>query len=228
MAYLICGIAALSIGTYYAKATDEGKRIYIVTAYALKAYAPLGIYFIVCSLLGFLVALAPLRRKRLLHGFVFALGLITLIMFCISIWIWTRTLNINGLYALSWRNEWSDVIKDAFQRDGSCCGFLSPADSPFMASASCQNTSIDYGCMYTVIFYAQKYHRLIYAGLIIFKLIGVGAMVSGIILLGQCRKEERLKRAYVHYWARKARRYNNSLEDTAVHEMHEMQTMDTQ
>ncbi|KAJ2719286.1 hypothetical protein GGI07_005303 [Coemansia sp. Benny D115] len=144
----------------------------------------------------------------------------------INLWLWTRTLNINGVYGKYWRNDWSDTIKDAFQKNGNCCGFLNRNDSPFMDSASCKDKSIQYGCMYTVIFYAQHHHRYIYAGLIVFMLIGLGSMVTGIILLIQCSDEERVKWSQKQYFAKKAMRYQDTQndDDSAIYSMHELQT----
>ncbi|KAJ1806162.1 hypothetical protein LPJ75_005121, partial [Coemansia sp. RSA 2598] len=211
--YMLCGIAATVVGIYYSNAKNESLRVFTVTAYSLRSYIFLGIYFIVCSLIGTLVALAPLRRRRLLQTHIGALAAIILTMLCISLWLWTRTLNIDGVYGKYWRNDWSDAIKDAFQRDGGCCGFLSRADAPYMQSPSCKDANIDYGCMYTVIFYAQHHHRYIYAGLIVFMLMSLGSMVTGIILLIQCDNEERLRWAQTQYLARKAKRYQDSLDD---------------
>ncbi|KAJ2585121.1 hypothetical protein H4R99_008783 [Coemansia sp. RSA 1722] len=225
--YMLCGIAAIVVGIFYSNAKNDSERIFIVTAYSLRAFIFLGVYFIACSLIGTLVALAPLRRKRLLQTHIIAIALIILTMLCISLWLWTRTLNINGVYGKYWRNDWSDSIKDAFQRDGNCCGFLSRADAPYMQSPSCKDANIDYGCMYTVIFYAQHHHRYIYAGLIVFMLMGLGSMTTGIILHMQCSNEERLRWAQTQYLARKAKRYQDSLGDdddgSNTYSMHELQ-----
>ncbi|KAJ2376510.1 hypothetical protein IW150_001937 [Coemansia sp. RSA 2607] len=219
-----CGIAATAVGIFYNKPSGEALRMTTVTASSLRSYIFIGIYLIICSLVGTLVSLAPLKRKSLLRVFIGAMCLIIIIMLCISLWLWTRTLNINSIYGKYWRNEWSDAIKDAFQKDGNCCGFLSRNDSPYMSSPSCQNTSIDYGCMYTVIFYAMHHHRYIYAGLIVFMLMGLGSMVTGIILSIQCSNEERLKWAQTQYLAKKAKRYQDTPDDdSAIYSMHELQ-----
>ncbi|KAJ2164587.1 hypothetical protein GGF45_006120, partial [Coemansia sp. RSA 551] len=66
-AYLACGLVALSMGAYYINAKDEGHRAFVVTAYILRIYVFLGLYFITNATLGIFASMAPLKRKRLLY-----------------------------------------------------------------------------------------------------------------------------------------------------------------
>ncbi|KAJ1764421.1 hypothetical protein LPJ77_001146 [Coemansia sp. RSA 2523] len=203
-AYLACGLVALSVGAYYINAKDEGHRAFVVTAYILRIYVFLGLYFITNATLGIFASMAPLKRKRLLYCYTALIALIIFIMVVVSICIWTRTLNINGYYADMWRNEWSDEIKLMFEDQGQCCGFLSRNDSPVASSASCKDESIQHGCMYPVIFYAQHSHRYIYAGLISFCLVGLGCIATSMLLIIDCSSEHRVRLSQSHYWRKRA------------------------
>ncbi|KAJ1836105.1 hypothetical protein LPJ63_000545 [Coemansia sp. RSA 2711] len=202
--YLVCGIVALSVGAYYIGAQGEGHRAFIVTAHALRIYVFLGLYFMTTASLGIFASLAPLKRKRLLYWYTGLIALIIFIMLVVSIWLWTRTLNINDYYRDMWRNQWPDEIKLMFEDQGKCCGYLSRDDSPVGSAASCQDASIKYGCMYTVIFYAQHSHRYIYAGLVSFCLVGLACMVTSALLLIDCSEEVRLRLSQTHYWRKRA------------------------
>ncbi|KAJ2819600.1 hypothetical protein IWW50_005401 [Coemansia erecta] len=205
IAYLVCGITALSVGAYYINAKgDEPQRAFIVTAHALRIYVFLGLYFITNASLGIFASFAPLKRRRLLYYYTALIALIIFIMVVVSIWLWTRTLNINGYYRNVWRDEWSDEIKLMFEDRDGCCGFLSRDDSPVSSSASCQDESIKHGCMYPVIFYTQHTHRYIYAGLISFCLVGLGCMVTSALLIIDCSDENRVRLSQSHYWRKRA------------------------
>ncbi|PIA19738.1 hypothetical protein COEREDRAFT_79021 [Coemansia reversa NRRL 1564] len=103
-----------------------------------------------------------------------------------------------------WRNAWTDEIKVTFEDQHMCCGYLSRYDSPMNSSVACKDTTIKYGCMYPVIFYAQRCHRFIYAGLITICIIGVGCIATGMLLLIDCSEEDRIRLSQIHYLRRRA------------------------
>ncbi|KAJ2080068.1 hypothetical protein H4R24_003339 [Coemansia sp. RSA 988] len=203
-AYLISGLVALSLGAYYINGKDGEHRVFIVTGHSLRFFLFLGVYILGNAILGVIAALAPLKRRRLLYYYVGTIAVIIVIMLCVSIWLWTRTLNIHNYYGDMWRSEWTDDIKLMFEDKNMCCGYLSRNDSPVSSSAACKDTSIKHGCMYPVIFYAQRCHRFIYAGLIVFSIIGVGCIVTGMLLLIDCSEEDRVRLSQAHHLRKRA------------------------
>ncbi|KAJ2789517.1 hypothetical protein H4R21_006720 [Coemansia helicoidea] len=203
LVHFSCGVAALALGIYYINATGEGQRVYTVTHQSLRFYVFIGLYIAATSMLGVFAALAPLKRKRLLHIYVGLLGLGIVIMVCVSLWLWTYTLDINGYYGQMWRTQWSDDIKLAFENDGSCCGYLSRDDSPMASAPACVDQSIKHGCMYTVIFYGQACHSYIYAGLITCSIISLFSAIAGLMLIIDCNAEKRVRRSHAYQWRRR-------------------------
>ncbi|KAJ2156653.1 hypothetical protein GGF46_005038 [Coemansia sp. RSA 552] len=198
LALLASGIVATALGAYYINATGEAHRAFVVTAQSLRFYVFVGVYLVLDAVLGLFAAMAPLQRKRLLYAYVGLTALIIFTMLIVSIWLWTRTLNINNYYRWMWRDEWPDEIKLLFEDQHSCCGYLSRHDAPVSSSPSCRDESIENGCMYPVIFYAQHCHRYIYAGLATFCLIGLCCITTGVLLILECSDEFRMRRSTSH------------------------------
>ncbi|KAJ2708993.1 hypothetical protein H4R19_004472 [Coemansia spiralis] len=203
LVHFSCGVVALALGIYFINATGDNQRVYIVTHEALRVYVFVGLYVSTTALLGVYAALAPLKRKRLLHAYVGLLGLGILIMVFVSLWLWMYTLNINDYYGTMWREQWSDDVKLAFENNGNCCGYLSRDDHPVASAPACQDQSIKHGCMYPVIFYGQDCHRYIYAGLITFSIISLFCAATGLLLIIDCNVEERVRRSHAYHWRRR-------------------------
>ncbi|KAJ2844400.1 hypothetical protein GGI22_006888 [Coemansia erecta] len=154
--------------------------------------------------LGAFASFVPKKRRPLVNTYICLVALITLVNLCISLWLWTGTLNINDVYGDRWRSSWSDFIKTSFQETYGCCGYLSPSDSPIASSPTCSNAATRYGCKYYVIFYAQRCHRYTYAGLIVMMLFGLGAMATGQLLVMECEQDDRIIKSQYHHFRKRA------------------------
>ncbi|KAJ2486155.1 hypothetical protein IWW37_005705 [Coemansia sp. RSA 2050] len=119
-------------------------------------------------------------------------------MLCLTIWLWTRTLNIDDKFGDMWRHTLSDNLKLSFEDEHTCCGYLNPKDSPVLASASCKIKN-GYGCYLPVLFYTQIRLRGVYAGFVVFMLVVLAATVSATLQLVFTMDHERVLRSQSHY-----------------------------
>ncbi|KAJ2485335.1 hypothetical protein EV174_001799 [Coemansia sp. RSA 2320] len=197
--FLVAGLSAIGVGGYFANASGESQRVYIVTNSSLKTYIPLGIFMLLTALLGIFASLSPLKRKRFLQVYIGLCSLLMFIMGIISIVLWVRTLNIDDLNGNMWRDIWSSQLKRSFEDDNTCCGYLNPKDSPEPSSKSCNNSNINYGCMLPVLFYTQIRLRGVYAGLVVYMLLALAATMSGTLLLVFTNDLERVLWAQSNY-----------------------------
>ncbi|KAJ1818648.1 hypothetical protein LPJ60_004215 [Coemansia sp. RSA 2675] len=195
---LITGLSAIGVGGYFSNATGESYRVNTVTGGSLKLYIFMGVYMFLTSLLGIFASLAPLKRKRLLQAYIVLCALSIFIMMCMTIWLWTRTLNINDIFGDMWRHTWSDDLKLSFEDENTCCGYSNPKDSPVLASASCKIKN-GYGCYLPVLFYTQIRLRGVYAGLVVFMLVALAATVTATLQLVFTLDHERVLRSQTHY-----------------------------
>ncbi|KAI9505262.1 Tetraspanin family-domain-containing protein [Coemansia spiralis] len=190
--YMATGIAALAVAGYFISAKSSPKREIIVTKNVLKSLFAAGAYIIAVSLVGIVGAMSPLSRKRWLLAYNWLLSTTILLETGVGLWMWARTLDINGLYAFNWRNLWSSDVKQSFQDAYQCCGYLSSKDSPVLSSASCKNPDASsYGCMVFVHDYARGSLSYIYTCVFAFVLVDVVAMLAGLIVLTIRNDEER-------------------------------------
>ncbi|KAI8323893.1 hypothetical protein GQ54DRAFT_88376 [Martensiomyces pterosporus] len=189
--YMATGVAALVTGGYFTKTSGESRRVVIMTDNVLRWLFAAGCYIIINASIGFIGSLAPLRRKRWLQIHIWLTFLAVLVESSVGIWLWTRTLDINGFYAYNWRNLWADSVKQIFQDSSNCCGYMGPGDSPVMASASCQNLATAYGCKPEVQKYAQSYLAYVYSCLFSFVILDIAAMLAAMVLLVLRNDEER-------------------------------------
>ncbi|KAJ2642163.1 hypothetical protein GGF44_001799 [Coemansia sp. RSA 1694] len=195
----VTGLAAIGVGAHFLSATGESLRVYTVTSGSLKLYIFMGVYMLLTSLLGIFASLAPLKRKRLVQAYIVLCALSLLIMMCLTVWLWTRTLNIHGSIGDMWRNSWSSDIKRIFEDENKCCGYLNPRDSPVLSSPSCQSAKINYGCYLPVLYYTQIRLRGVYAGFVVFMLIVFAATVTATLQLVFTSDHERVLRSQSHY-----------------------------
>ncbi|KAJ1934367.1 hypothetical protein EC988_008835, partial [Linderina pennispora] len=179
--YILTGAAAIVVPVYFSRTATESRRVVIVTDNVLRSLYAVGAYIIISALAGIVGSLAPLRRKRFLQFYNWTIVLLILAEVSVGLWVWYRTLDANDMYAYNWRMLWPDSVKQVFQDNGSCCGYLGPQDSPVLASKSCDENS--YGCMRVVQSYAQDYLSYVYTCLFSFVIIDMGAMLSGMVVL---------------------------------------------
>ncbi|KAJ2745250.1 hypothetical protein GGI20_002318 [Coemansia sp. BCRC 34301] len=226
----VTGLSAAGVGGYFSNATGESLRVNMVTSGSLKLYIFMGVYMLLTSLLGIYASLAPLKRKRLVQAYIVLCTMSLLIMFCLAIWLWTRTLNIHGLIGDMWRNTWSDDIKRVFEDENKCCGYLNPKDSPMMASPSCSDKKINYGCYLPVLYYTQIRLRGVYAGLVVFMLIVLAATVAATLHLVFTNDHERVLRSQSHYLLKRHSRMSSvsaasSRPDSIMSSLHNQQAI---
>ncbi|KAJ2868965.1 hypothetical protein GGH93_006307 [Coemansia aciculifera] len=226
---LVTGLSAIGVGGYFSNATGESQRVFTVTSGSLKLYIFMGVYMLLTSLLGIFASFAPLKRKRLLQAYIVLCTLSMIIMFCLTVWLWTRTLNIHGLIGDMWRNTWSDDLKRSFEDEHTCCGYLNAKDSPVLASASCKKKG-GYGCYLPVLFYTQIRLRGVYAGFVVFMLIVLAATVTATLHLVFTSDHERVLRSQSHYLLNRQSRRSSACvpstrPDSIMSSIHEQQAV---
>ncbi|KAJ1667203.1 hypothetical protein EV178_001696 [Coemansia sp. RSA 1646] len=213
--YLLCGVVALALGSYYSSGTSDSILPFTITRSSMRYYIFVGVYMLLTAGLGVFASFVPKKRRRLVNVYIGLVALITFVDLCIALWLWTGTLNINDVYGDYWRSSWSDFIKTSLQENYGCCGYLSPSDSPIASSPTCSNSKTRYGCKYDVVFYAQRCHRYTYAGLIVLMLFGLGAMATGQLLVMECEQDDRILKSQFHHLRKRAEsNAKNSLADT--------------
>ncbi|KAJ2909989.1 hypothetical protein GGI21_001321 [Coemansia aciculifera] len=227
----VTGLIAIIVGGYFSGATGESLRVYTVTGGSLKVYIFMGVYMLLTSLLGIFASLAPVKRKRMVQVYIVLCGLALFIMLCLTIWLWTHTLNIHGYLGDMWRNDWADSIKQTFQDENTCCGFLNPGDNPVLASASCNNPKINYGCYLPVLYYTQMRLEGVYIGLIVIMFIVLVATVSATLQLVFTSDHERVLRSQSHYLLTRRSRLSSVSEtsptrpDSTMSSLHDQQVI---
>ncbi|KAJ2718736.1 hypothetical protein GGI07_005620 [Coemansia sp. Benny D115] len=184
------GIAALFVGAYYLRTDTSPRRTVILTDNILKCLMVAGVYVILNSLIGLTGSLAPLTRKAWLTCYVWLIAIAILVETGVGIWLWTRALDIHDLYGYNWRNLWTDEIKQVFQDEGKCCGYLGPSDHAMSGSGTCGQQAA-FGCMLSVQHYAQDYLAYVYTCVFSFVFIDVATILSGMVLLVMRNDEER-------------------------------------
>ncbi|KAI9505271.1 hypothetical protein GGI25_002163 [Coemansia spiralis] len=216
IAYLVSGVVALALGSYYSSGTHDSIITFTVTDSSLRYYIFVGAYMMLTAGVGMFASLAPRQRRRLLNAYVGLIALVTFINLCVALWLWIRTLDIRGIYGDNWRHLWSDYIKTSLQENYGCCGYLSPSDSP-ASSPACNNSKLRYGCKYYIIFYVQRCHRYIYAGLVIFMLFGLGAITTGTLLIMKCDEQDRAVISQYHHFRKRAESNARDTETESTH-----------
>ncbi|KAJ2510529.1 hypothetical protein GGI11_005456 [Coemansia sp. RSA 2049] len=213
--YLVSGVVALSLGSYYSSGTSDSVVVFTITRAAMRYYIFVGVYMLLVAGLGVFASFVPKKRRRLVNVYIGLVALVTFINLCVSLWLWTGTLNINDVYGDYWRHSWSGFVKTSLQEKLGCCGYLSPFDDPVMSSTTCQDSKTRFGCKYDVVFYAQRCHRYTYAGLIVIMLFGLAAMATGQLLVMECEQDVRiLKSQFYHFRKRAESNANTSLADS--------------
>ncbi|KAJ2556478.1 hypothetical protein EV175_001975 [Coemansia sp. RSA 1933] len=213
--YLLCGVVALALGSYYSSGTIDSVLPFTITNSSLRYYIFVGVYMLLVAGLGVFASFVPKKRRPLVNAYICLVALITLVDLCVALWLWTGTLNINDVLGDRWRSSWSDFIKTSFQETYGCCGYLSPSDSPIASSSTCSDPATRYGCKWDVTFYVQRCHRYTYAGLIVLMLFGLGAMATGQLLVMECEKDDRIIKSHIHHFRKRAEsNANNTLADT--------------
>lgn len=209
--YLLSGIIIASIGGVYSMA-DSGEKLRVdtITHHRMIYLVFVGVYISFSSSVAIFASLAPLKRRRLLKLFAAATVLIIVFMFCLIVWLWTRTLNMNNVYRDYWREDWSETIKMTFENDNRCCGYLNPNDAPIPSSKSCQDSTIKNGCMYPVIFYVAEKTMYMYGGIITCALLGLITAGIAMTLSAYAGDQERMQWAQSRYGQGKLPHTNTS------------------
>ncbi|KAJ2844218.1 hypothetical protein IWW36_005270 [Coemansia brasiliensis] len=184
-------MAGLSAGGYFKATNKTSRRTVIISNSIESALLAVGAFIFASAVVGITGALSPLSRKKWLLVYVWLIVLATLLETGIGIWMWSRTLDVNGIYSYNWRHVWPDDVKQMFQDQGHCCGYLSPLDSPVSGSPSCNSKA--FGCMVSVQKYTQGYLTYIYTCLFAFVFVDVAALLSALVLLTIRNDEERLR-----------------------------------
>ncbi|KAI9474979.1 Tetraspanin family-domain-containing protein [Coemansia mojavensis] len=185
--YMLSGAAELTAGGYFKATNKTSRRSVIISSSIENALLSVGSLVFASAVVGVIGALSPLSRKKWLLAYVWLIVLATLFETGIGIWMWTRTLDVNGIYSYNWRNVWPGVIKQMFQDHGHCCGYLNPLDSP---ADSCNSA---FGCVVSVQKYTQGYLTYTYTCLFAFVFVDVAALLSALVLLTIRNDEERLR-----------------------------------
>ncbi|KAJ2713541.1 hypothetical protein H4R19_002196 [Coemansia spiralis] len=191
--YTATGVATVAVSAYFIHTDDTSRRAVILTPNVLRSLLAAGLYIVLGATAGIVGALAPLQRKRWLTAYVGLVVGAILIDTGIGIWMWSRTLDIDGLYAHNWRHLWSEAVRRSFQDTGHCCGYLNPHDSPAAGSPSCADPATAYGCLVSVHQYTHNRLAYIYSWLFGFVFVSVVALLSALVLLVVRNDAERLR-----------------------------------
>ncbi|KAJ2792509.1 hypothetical protein H4R21_006159, partial [Coemansia helicoidea] len=181
--YAATGIGAVAASAYFIRTNDMSRRAVLLTPNLLRTLVVAGAYVILSALAGAIGALAPLQRKRWLVAYVWLVVVAILVQAGIGIWMWSRTLDIDDLYAHNWRHLWPEAVRRSFQDQGMCCGYLNPHDSPAAGSPSCANPATAYGCIVSVHLYTHSRLAYIYSWVFGFVFVGVVALLSALVLV---------------------------------------------
>ncbi|KAF9136820.1 phospholipid scramblase 1 [Mortierella sp. GBA39] len=212
--YMLTGIGALVLANIWL-GSEAGPREAVISRDIEKAGAIIGGIVAATGLVGFVGAIAPLKRKDCLMAFIVLLIAVILAELGLGGVIWFKTLRMRSTFQDQWTNLWVDSIKVAFQDMnsqtgyGQCCGYLFQTEVVSSGACATANpTSIVFpGCEEKISAFADGYLRKLFTSLFGFTIVNVFVFVPVVILIQTRNDEER----YIRISKKEGRTYIDSI-----------------
>ncbi|KAF9099068.1 phospholipid scramblase 1 [Mortierella sp. GBA35] len=212
--YMITGIGALVLANMWLS-SEVAPREAVISREVEKAGAIIGGIVAATGLVGFVGAIAPLRRKDALLAYTVLLIGVILAELGLGGVIWFKTLRMRSTFHVQWTDGWETSLKIAFQDMttlagyGQCCGYL--FQSEVVSSGACATTPVTSielpGCAEKISAFADGYLRKLFTSLFGFTIINVFVFVTTVILIQTRNDEER----YIRIGKKEGRTYIDSI-----------------
>ncbi|KAF9548264.1 phospholipid scramblase 1 [Mortierella hygrophila] len=212
--YMITGIGALVLANMWLSSAAAPREA-VISREIEKAGAILGGIVAGTGLIGFVGAIAPIKRKDCLMAFIVLLIAVILAELGLGGVIWFKTLRMRSTFQDQWTNLWVDTLKIAFQDMdtlagyGQCCGYALRTEVVSSGACAIANTaSIGFpGCEEKISAFADGYLRKLFTSLFGFTIVNVFVFVTMVILIQTRNDEER----YIRIGKKEGRTYIDSI-----------------
>ncbi|KAF9287407.1 Tetraspanin/Peripherin [Linnemannia elongata] len=212
--YMVTGIGALVLANIWLS-SEAAPREAVISREIEKAGAIIGGIVAGTGIIGFVGAIAPIKRKDCLVAFIVLLIAVILAELGLGGVIWFKTLRMRSTFQDQWTNLWADSLKVAFQDMdslsgyGQCCGYLFQTEVVSSGACAAANpaTIAFPGCEEKISVFADGYLRKLFTSLFGFTIVNVFVFVTTVILIQTRNDEER----YIRIGKKEGRTYIDSI-----------------
>ncbi|KAG0271609.1 phospholipid scramblase 1 [Linnemannia exigua] len=210
--YMITGIGALVLANMWL-ASELAPREAVISREIEKAGAIIGGIVAATGLVGFVGAIAPIRRKDFLVAFIILLILVILAELGLGGVIWFMTLRMRSVFQDKWLHEWALSLKASFQDMtsltgyGQCCGYTTVSDMVESEACKFSTPTTLPVCAEKISAFADGYLRKLFTSLFGFTIVNVFVFVTTVILIQTRNDEER----YIRIGKKEGRTYIDSI-----------------
>ncbi|KAF8939223.1 phospholipid scramblase 1 [Haplosporangium gracile] len=209
--YMITGIGALILANMWLS-SGVAPREAVISREIERAGAIIGGIVAATGVIGFVGAIAPIKRKDCLVAYIVLLIAVILAELGLGGVIWFKTLRMRSTFQDQWTHQWAPTLKIAFQDMdslagyGQCCGYLPQTE--VVSSGACATSSPTFpGCEEKISAFADGYLRKLFTSLFGFTIVNVFVFVTTVILIQTRNDEER----YIRIGKKEGRTYIDSI-----------------